>query len=155
VLGAKYEATVNHLAEQLRPAKGQPWEPWNRRAADALILMCDAVAVAEQLETPMAAPSPLLVVEVPEHGPAEICGIPLPDTMVETLRASASVEPVPVDDEGVPAEVGKRARSLSPKLQRAVLLRDAHCRCGHCDLRFGLQVHHLRPRSWGGGDELS
>ena len=37
----------------------------------------------------------------------------------------------------------------------AVLLRDGHCRCGNCDLRYGLHVHHLRPRSWGGGDELS
>jgi hypothetical protein len=155
VMGAAFEATINKLAEQLRPATGQAWEPWNRRAADALLMMCDAVKVAEQVETPMAAPSPLFVVEVPEHGPAEIGGIPLPDAMVEQLRASASVEPVLLDDDGVPAAVGKRARSLSPKLQRAVLLRDGHCRCGNCDLRYGLQVHHLRPRSWGGSDELS
>jgi hypothetical protein len=155
VMGAKFEATINELAEQLRPAKGQAWEPWNRRAADTLLLMCDAVKVAEQLETPMAAPSPLLVIDVPEHGPAEICGIPLPDAVVEQLRASASVEPVLVDDDGIPVAIGKRARSLSPKLQRAVLLRDGHCRCGNCDLRYGLQVHHLRPRTWGGSDEIS
>jgi hypothetical protein len=36
-----------------------------------------------------------------------------------------------------------------------VLTRDGHCRCGDCDLRYGLHVHHLRPRSWGGTDELS
>jgi hypothetical protein len=34
-------------------------------------------------------------------------------------------------------------------------LRDGHCRCGTCDLRDGLQVHHLRPRTWGGSDEIS
>ena len=38
---------------------------------------------------------------------------------------------------------------------RAVLLRDSHCRCGNCEVRYGLQVHHLRPRSWGGSDDPS
>jgi hypothetical protein len=109
----------------------------------------------EQLETPVAASSPLLVIDVPERGPAEVRGIPLPDAMVELLRASASVEPVLVDGEGIPVAIGKRNRALSPKLQRAVLLRDGHCRCGNCDLRYGLQVHHLRPRTWGGSDEIS
>jgi hypothetical protein len=36
-----------------------------------------------------------------------------------------------------------------------VLLRDGHCRCGDCDPRYGLQVHHLRPRTWGGSGEIS
>jgi hypothetical protein len=155
VMGAKFEGTIKKLTEQLRPPKGQPWERWDRRAADALGLMCDAVQAVEQLETPVAASSPLLVIDVPERGPAEVCGIPLPDAMVELLRASASVEPVLVDGEGTPVAIGKRNRALSPKLQRAVLLRDGHCRCGNCDFRYGLHVHHLRPRTWGGSDELS
>ena len=75
--------------------------------------------------------------------------------MVEQLRASASVEPLLVDDSGFAVAVGKRGSSLSPKTVRAVLLRDGHCRCGNCDLRYGLQVHHLRPKSWGGSDEPS
>ena len=36
-----------------------------------------------------------------------------------------------------------------------MLLRDGHCRCGNCDLRYGLHAHHLRPKSWGGTDEIS
>jgi hypothetical protein len=75
--------------------------------------------------------------------------------MVEQWRASASVEPLLVDDDGFAVAVEKRRASLSPKLQRSVLLRDGHCRCGDCDLRYGLQVHHLRPRTWGGSDDIS
>ena len=75
--------------------------------------------------------------------------------MVEQLRACGSVEPFLLDDAGVPTLVGKRGNSLSPKVVRAVLLRDGHCRCGQCDLRFGLQAHHLRPRNWGGDDDIS
>jgi hypothetical protein len=155
VLGAKFEATVQNLTEQMRPAKGQPWESWERRAADALGLMCDALDVAERIETPMAAAKPLLVVEVPEQGPAMVAGIPLPDAMVEQLRATASVEPLLVDETGVPVAVGKRGSGLSPKIIRAVLLRDGHCRCGNCDLRYGLHAHHIRPKSWGGTDDIS
>ena len=155
VFGAKFEAKLNQLVEQMRPAAGQVWLRWERRAADALMLMCDAIDVAERIDTPMAAASPLLVVEVPEKGPATVAGIPLPDAMVEQLRASASLEPLLIDDAGAPSAVGKRGRGLSPKIVRAVLLRDGHCRCGNCDLRDGLHAHHLRPRSWGGTDDPS
>jgi hypothetical protein len=155
IMGAKFDASITKLVEKMRPPKGQPWEPWERRAADALMVMCDALAVAERVETPTAAAPPLIVLEVGPEGPATIAGIPVPEAMLEQLRASASIEPLLVDADGMPTAVGKRSRTLSPKTQRAVLLRDGHCRCGDCDLRFGLQVHHIRPRTWGGTDELS
>jgi hypothetical protein len=155
VLGAKFEATIKKLTEQMRPAKGQPWERWDRRAADALMQMCDAVDAVERINTPMAAARPLFSVDVPAEGPATVAGIPLPDALVEQLRASASIEPLLLNEDGFPVTVGKRGSSLSPKLLRSVLLRDGHCRCGDCDLRYGLQVHHLRPRTWGGTDEIS
>jgi hypothetical protein len=155
VMGAKFEATIEKLVESMRPAKGQPWERWDRRAADALMVMCDAVDAMERLETPMAAAPPLLVTEVGMHGPATIAGIPLPDAMVEQLRAMASVEPLLVDDDGLPMAIGRRRSNLSPKIIRAVMLRDRHCRCGNCDLNYGLHTHHIRPRTWGGSDEIS
>jgi hypothetical protein len=93
VLGAKFGATVKQLTERMRPPKGQPWERWERRASDALGVMCDAIAAVERIESPHLAPRPLFAVDVPLEGPAEIVGIPLPDAMVEQLRASASVEP--------------------------------------------------------------
>lgn len=154
-MGVKFEKTISKMVERMRPPKGQPWERWERRAADALVLMCEAVDAVERIETPTAAPPILMVTEIGMRGPATIAGIPLPDAMVEQLRAMASVEPMLVDDGGFPAAIGKRKSSLSPKLVRAVLARDGHCRCEECDLRFGLQVHHIRPRTWGGSDEIS
>jgi hypothetical protein len=155
LMGAKFDATLTKLVDAMRPPKGQPWEPWERRAADALMQMCDAVDAAARIDTPMAAAPALIVLEVPPSGRVTIAGVPVPDSMVEQLRANASVEPMLVDGDGVPVAVGKRKSSLSPKIVRSVLLRDGHCRCGSCDLRFGLQVHHLRPRSWGGSDDIS
>jgi len=155
LMGVKFEATIEKLVEKMRPEPGARWETRERRAADALLQMCDAVAIAEKVETPQLAPQPLFCVEVGREGPAEVAGIPLPEAMVEQLRAGARLEPVLVDDDGAPLGVGRIGSSLSPKVTRAVLLRDGHCRCGQCDLRYGLHAHHLRPRSWGGSDELA
>jgi len=155
VMGVKFKATVDKLVERMTPAKGEAWEQRDRRAADALVVMCDAVEVAEKTEKPHLAAKPLFAVDVPPDGPVEIAGIPLPDAMVEQLRAQATIEPVLVDADGAPVAVGRSASALSPKIIRAVLLRDGHCRCGNCNLNYGLHAHHLRPRSWGGSDEPS
>ena len=155
VMGAKFEAMIDRQVERMKPPAGQPWARYEQRAADVLVAMCDAVEVVEQLETPTWASKPLLVVQVPATGPAEIAGIPLADAVVEQLRANASIEPVLVDEHGVTVTVGKRTAGLSPKIIRAVLLRDGHCRIPGCEIRWGLHAHHLRPRSWGGTDDIS
>ena len=150
--GARFETTINRLIDRMRPPKGRPWDSRDHRGADALVGLCDLL---DTVEPPVAAPKPLLVVEVPMTGPAEVAGIPLPDAMVEQLRASARIEPVLVDDHGVAATVGRRSSALSPKIVRAVLLRDGHCLVPGCEIRHGLEVHHLRPRSLGGTDDIS
>jgi hypothetical protein len=153
VLGATFEAAINRIADRMKPPKGQRWGPRQHRQADALVELAHAWEHAEPGPT---LGKPLLVTEVPTHGPAMLAGIPLPAAMVEQLRASASIEPVLVDDTDQPVTRGRRSTALSAKLQRAVLLRDGHCRCTPgCELRYGLQIHHLRPRSWGGTDEMT
>ncbi len=150
--GAKFEATITRMIERMRPPKGEAWDTRERRGADVLVALCDLEGVVEPA---IAATKPLLVVEVPLRGPAEIAGIPLPEAMVEQLRASASIETTVVDDHGVPRVIGSRTSALSPKLARAILLRDGHCRVPGCEVRHGLEIHHLVPRSWGGSDDQS
>jgi hypothetical protein len=151
VMGARFEETITKLTEQLRPAKGGAWDSFEHRAADALHQLCDETEHPN--ETPTLAPRPVVQLHVPRHGPAEIAGVPIADSMLEQLRANASMEPVLVDDDGVPLAIGERFTTLSPKVARAVVLRDHYCRI--CRRTSGLQIHHLRPRSWGGTDEIS
>ena len=75
--------------------------------------------------------------------------------MVEQLRASARIEPVLVDDQGLPITVGRQAGAVSPKILRAVILRDGHCRIPGCETNYGLHAHHLRPKSYDGTDDPS
>lgn len=50
---------------------------------------------------------------------------------------------------------GLRTPALSPKIRRAVLLRDGKCRVHGRGRRKGLEAHHLVPRSQGGTDDIS
>jgi hypothetical protein len=97
----------------------------------------------------------LLQVLVPWEGPAEIAGIPIADSLLEQLRANATVEPMLVDDHGASVAIGRRTPALSPKIARAVVLRDGHCRVPGCTRYRALEVHHLTPRSWSGTDHIS
>ncbi len=88
--GALVEATLNRIIDRMHPPKGQPRDSREHRAADALVELCERFA---EVEPPVARSKPLLVVEVPLHGPALVAGIPLPDAMVEELRANAAIAP--------------------------------------------------------------
>src|SRR4051812_5308984 len=152
-MGAKFEETINQRAEQMK-VKGEPWTPFAQRAADALVALCDAPSATDD-EVPSLAALAGVQVAVPLHGPAEIAGIPIADSLLEQLRANSSITPVLVDDDGAVMAIGRAATAISPKVRRAVLLRDARCRVPGCSRRRGLQVHHLLPRSWDGTDEIS
>jgi hypothetical protein len=149
--GALVESVLTHMVDRMKPAKGEAWESRATRTADALVELCRNYADVEAVEHT----TPLLVVQVPLEGLAEVCGIPLPDGVVAKLRAAAKVTPVLVDEFGGEVARGKATASLPPRVRESVLRRDGHCRMGDCDRRHGLQVHHLWPKSWGGGDEQS
>ena len=68
LMGAKVRGDDQPDDRPGEAGEGQPWDSYEHRAADALGGMCDAVEVAERIETPMLAAKPLLVVEVPPDG---------------------------------------------------------------------------------------
>src|ERR1700683_1037337 len=56
----------------------------------------------------------------------------------------------------LPLDVGAATETIPPHLRRAVILRDRHCAAPGCDQPpAGCQVHHVRPRSHGGGTKLT
>ncbi len=152
-MGARFEATILAEAERMK-VKGEPWAPFAQRAADALVSLCDPLADGDE-HAPTLSPLAGIQVSVPLEGPAEIAGVPIADSLLEQLRANASITPVLVDDDGAVLAIGRAAPALSPKVRRAVLLRDARCRVPGCGRCRGLEVHHLMPRSWGGTDDIA
>ena len=93
---------------------------------------------------PSMAARPVIQAPVRAGEPATIAGIPIPDARLEQLLANATIEPVLIDSDGVPVVFGRRLPGLSPKVGRAIILRDGQCQCGlGCGIRHGLEVHHL------------
>jgi len=154
VMGALFEETITKLTEQMKPAKGEPWTPFEQRAADALLALCAPHNCDDEHEPSWAA-QPNIQIAVPLQGPAHIAGIPIAESLLEQLRANATIEPVLVDEDGAPIGFGRRSSAISPKLRRAVLLRDTQCRVPGCARRRGLEVHHLTLRTWGRLDEIA
>ena len=87
-MGARFEAEIYRRTEAMKPKKGEPWAPFEQRAADALMSLCDPV-VADDDDTPTLAPLAGIQAAVPLHGPAEIAGVPIADSLLEQLRANA------------------------------------------------------------------
>ncbi len=83
-MGAKFEATINQLTEQMKPVKGQPWMPFEQRAADALVALCEPHAGDEH--EPSLAVQPIVQVAVPLEGPAHVAGIPIADSPPRRTR---------------------------------------------------------------------
>jgi uncharacterized protein DUF222 len=158
--GALVENVLNEMIDRMRPAKGQPWAPRAQRGAEALVELCRLGRDYDPEADPNAplrdAYRPDFVVHIPPDGPVELLpGVPLPDGMVEALRAQARVVPVAVDHAGAPVIQGRPRRPLSTKKTRAVKQRDGHCRIPGCTRSHGLQAHHLVPVTWGGSDDLA
>jgi hypothetical protein len=158
--GALVEGVFNEMIDRMRPAKGEPWATRAQRGADALVELCRLGRDYDPEKDPDAplrdAYRPDFVVHIPPDGRAELVpGIPLPDGMVESLRAQARLAPVAVDDAGAPVMSGRARQTVSSKTKRAVKLRDGHCRIPGCTRSHALQVHHLIPVTWGGSDDLS
>ena len=148
--GALVESVFDRMIERMRPAKGQRWDTYAHRGADALVELCRTYADVE----PTGRHKPHLVVSVPADGPAEVNGIPIAASTLEALRADATLETILVDGD-TPLAPGRTQPALSPKITRAVRLRDGHCRWPGCERTTGLDTHHLVPRSYGGSDDLA
>ncbi len=79
----------------------------------------------------------------------EDCG----GSKVQTSRGLIETQ-TPTDDAKVLGKDGVNRSSISPKTRNQVLARDGHqCQSPGCGNTHFLEVHHIRPRSEGGGNQ--
>ncbi len=154
--GAIVEGFFDLVAERMKPATGEAWEPLERRQADVLIGLCQLEANAEDgAERATVGARVDIHVDITLDGEATMCGVPLPDEWVDAARANARVHLRVVDDDGTVIAEDRARTFVSQKRRRAVVRRDGRCRWPGCNRRLRLQVHHLHPSSWGGSDDTS
>ncbi len=72
-----------------------------------------------------------------------------PDT-IEAMLCDGVVEVTARTPDGRPLAMGRRSRTIPPRLKRFVLARDDGCTIAGCTSRYRLQPHHITPWSEGG-----
>ncbi len=95
-----------------------------------------------------------LVVHVDEaalHGGAGRADAPL--ETVKRLACDASVVVVTEDERGTPLNIGRKHRTVSTALRRALLARDRHCTFPGCHRTRFVEAHHVHH--WVEGGETS
>jgi len=145
VNGVLVEKVLDHMAERMRPARGQKWDSLEHRRADALVALVTTYAELE--------PTGKFRIEIVNiHDPnavsfgASIDGIPLPDETIAALMPRAKVRDCVPDDNGVARTVDKPRQALPKDIERHVRRRDLSCRCG-CGETRNLHIHHTDPVS--------
>jgi hypothetical protein len=151
---------------QLHPDEAElVWQAIERARAEASTPHADAlvqVARSFDLDVQKARPSAELVVHVREElladGPDAMAAV-LDDgrrVPAETLRRVAcdcATQAVGFDASGLPIDVGRKKRSVTSALRRALSARDGCCRFPACANRAWLDAHHVEH--WLHGGETS
>lgn len=97
--GVIVEDVLAHMAERMRPAKGEPWDSLEHRQADALVNLCTTYASVE----PRRRRKPLVVIHMPAAAAhddaipgASVAGIPIANITARTVMAGARVIEAPM-----------------------------------------------------------
>jgi len=135
---------------------------WQARRADALSLIAEAF-LQHGLQTLSPGDRQQIVVHVDaqtlrdgtagrceiEHGPA------IAAETARRLACDASVVTLLEDENGEPLDIGRKTRTLSPAIRRALNARDQGCRFPGCPNARYLDAHHIRHWAHGGETKLS
>jgi hypothetical protein len=148
VKGVLVEKVLDHMAERMRPPKGQPWDTLAHRRADALVELCERYADVE----PTGRFKYLVMIQHPVGGVPEVEGIPIAEATLNALLPSAVVRETATGADGVPRST--KRRPIPADVERHVRARDLHCRTPGCEETRGLQLHHMDAVCQGGANEI-
>jgi len=146
------------LAAQIRPRTRDDARTPAERRADALVAALGGDRCAVHVDVLVDADT-LLARDAPDlmstRHDLERIG-PAPPSLVRRLAENATVSYVAVDADGNVVDIGTARKSMSPRLRRAVMLRDRGCTWPGCDRPPGWSdVHHVVAREDNGQNVLS
>ena len=128
---------------------------WRAQQVDALVAIAKAYLAGGASESTSAADHYQVVVHVDE---AALCGnvgrSDLPVETVKRLTCDGSVITVVEDERGNPLDVGRKQRTVSTALKRALLSRDRGCSFPGCHRKRFVDAHHIRHWADGGDTSL-
>ncbi len=148
--GILVERVFEHMAEQLRPEKGEAWDSLAHRKADALVELCRTYADVE----PTGAFKYVIVTHVRDDGTADCDGLEVAPETIDAIAPAAMRKTRHEDRQGIERTTTRARKPLPADVERHVRERDAHCRVPGCSHTRRLQAHHLVPCCQGGHDGI-
>jgi hypothetical protein len=134
-------------------------DAWRAQQADALVAIVKAYLAppesARSIRTTSAADHYQVVLHVDEH--ALRGGIGRSDLPIETVKrlcCDGSVITIVEDDRGTPLDVGRKQRTVSTPLKRALWARDRGCSFPGCHKTRYVDAHHIHHWADGGDTSL-
>lgn len=135
---------------------GEAENPERATYADALVAVSEAALSSEGAWRP--APERCQVVlhvdasllAGKEGSLCELEGVPVPAEAARRMSCDAGLVTMIEDGEGNPLYLGRKARTVSPALRRALQARDGGCRFPSCPHRRRLFAHHVVHWARGG-----
>ncbi|HEX6714567.1 MAG TPA: DUF222 domain-containing protein [Thermoleophilaceae bacterium] len=172
-LPAEQGALVVRALEAARDALGPPprevteAQPWDlaeltvspaARRADALVSLAESalaerVSSADVYQLVVHVDADALRSDAPERADCRLAdGTPLPSELARRLACDGSVGRI-LEKDGKPISVGRKTRTISPALRRALALRDKGCAFPGCCQRRFVDAHHIEH--WADGGETN
>ncbi|HEY8216035.1 MAG TPA: HNH endonuclease signature motif containing protein [Acidimicrobiia bacterium] len=148
--GILVERVFEHMAEQLRPAPGQPWDSLAHRKADALVDLCTSYVDVE----PTGKFRHTIVTHVRDDGTADCDGLEVAPATVDAIAPAATIKTRREDRHGRERSTTRARKALPADVERHVRDRDKRCRVPGCNHTRRLQPHHLVPCCRGGHDGI-
>nr|WP_221203822.1 HNH endonuclease signature motif containing protein [Modestobacter versicolor] len=160
--GEKVQAAIESIVQASRP-KGDE-RTRGQQNADALVQLCDNQLAAGTLPT-LRTVKPHVVLGVdlddvvdPATGPGAAqtgFGAQISAARARWLACDASISRIVMGPDGVPLELGRDHRVVTPGLRKAVVRRDRACVFAGCDApHWWCDVHHLVHWLHGGETSL-
>jgi hypothetical protein len=144
VHGAYVEAVFEQMVNAMKPPKGETWDTRAHRGADALVELCRS---RESGAATSKRRQPRVVVHVGSDAQPDVNGMPIALETVQQMIADGALVREVHDDDSLAPGAGE---AIPTALRDSLNARDPMCRVPGCERRFGLDAHHLIPRSQGG-----
>ncbi|MCZ6643461.1 MAG: DUF222 domain-containing protein [Gammaproteobacteria bacterium] len=158
------QAFAAHDSREMYAAVLEDHEPMEAKRADALLLISETSLAAKSVSSSTADRYQVSVHVNAEalqtstttlDDPPQIeggCVIPL--RTAERLTCDGSIIPILETAEAEPLKIGRKLRTVSPALRRALKRRDKGCKFPGCEQTYFVDAHHIRHWAHGGETNL-
>jgi hypothetical protein len=128
---------------------------WRAQQADALVAIAKRYLEGGEVSSSSTADRYQVVVHVDEKSLRGGLGrADLPIETVKRLTCDGSLVTVTEDEDGTPLDVGRKQRTVSASIRRALWARDRGCSFPGCDHKHYVDAHHLEHWAAGGATSL-